>query len=340
MILQTTPKIVTLRQQSLAIIPGLLICLVIAITAFAIHGRPELKQFSPSIIAVVIGILIGNFIKLPAAANTGTAFSSKILVRIAVALLGIQISIAELVNFGALHISMTIFALASSFIFIKIIGKFIGVENKLTELIAAGTSICGAAAVLGVNTATNAEDEDVAYAIGMVTIFGTLSMLLYPFFGNLLQLGGNQFGIWSGISIHEVAQVVGAVSGKDAATIHIATITKLTRVLMLAPLVTLIQFRRGKSSSKNINGTKMPIPLFVIAFIIFIIIANVFTIPVGIKSEIGKLSSFLLTVALAGMGLHTKFSAIGKMGIKPLLLALLGTIFISLLGLGLIEFIA
>lgn len=334
--LPTITKLFAIRKQSLAIIPGLLICLVIAATAFTLNGVHELKQFSPSIIAVIIGIIIGNLIKLPPQTHAGTAFSSKVLVRVAVALLGIQISVNELLNFGAFHIAMTIFALVSSFIFIKTIGKLFGVDNKLAELIAAGTSICGAAAVLGVNTATNAEDEDVAYAIGMVTIFGTLSMLLYPFIGKLLNLGGAQFGIWSGISIHEVAQVVGAVSGKDAATIHIATITKLTRVLMLAPLVTLIQFRRGSYK----NNAKMPIPLFVVAFIIFIIIANIFTIPANIKFEIGKLSSFFLTVALAGMGLHTKFSAIGKMGINPLLLALAGSLFISILGLALIEFIA
>jgi uncharacterized integral membrane protein (TIGR00698 family) len=329
-------KLIWLYNQSLEILPGLLICLLIATISFALHEVGALKQFSPSIIAVIIGVVIGNLIAMPQQTNAGTSFSSKVLVRVAVALLGLQISIIELTQFGALHIFMTILALISSFVFIKTIGKFLGVKDKLCELIAAGTSICGAAAILGVNTATNAEDDDVAYAIGMVTIFGTFSMLLYPYLGDVLRLNTNQFGIWSGISIHEVAQVVGAVSTKDAETIHIATITKLTRVLMLAPLVMLVKFTRGSGDKK----TNVTIPLFVIAFIVFITLANIFNIPTTAKVEIGKVSSFLLTMALAAMGLHTKFNAISAKGAKPLILSLIGTLYISLFGLVLIEFIA
>ena len=311
---------------------GVVLCLVIAAFSIWAHSFNTLKTFSPAIIAVICGILIGNVFKLPTHTHHGTAFSGKILVRIAVAFLGIQISFAELAQFGLKNLAITISTLFASFFFIKMIGKRLGVHEKLAELIAAGTSVCGAAAVMGVNTATDAEDDDVTYAIGMVTIFGTIAMLSYPFIGNLLQLSDNAFGMWCGISIHEVAQVVGAVSSAPPTAVHTATITKLTRVLMLVPLVLMLGLKNSEKTSKAPK-----VPFFVIGFILLLIIGNILPISHNVKELFAKASGFLLTVALAGMGLNTKLSAISAKGFKPFVLSLIGAIFISTLGLGLIE---
>lgn len=317
------------------LLPGISLCVFIALCAWFFRLFPFAEKLSPSIISVIIGIIISNTMKLPEIFDAGASFSSRSLVRFAVALLGFQISIAELIHFGIKNILITILVLSSSFVFIKIIGHILGVDKKLTELIAAGTSVCGAAAIAATNSVTKAHDEDVAYGIGMVTIFGTSAMLIYPILNNILGLGEYKFGLWAGMSIHEVAQVVGAASSSGAVALHISAISKLTRVLLLAPLIAVLQISKSSSDSK----VKIAIPNFIIAFIGFILISNLISMPKYILKDINIASSFLLAMALGGMGLHIKFSKIRQKGLKPLLLSFLGAIFISSLSLFFIELV-
>ena len=197
--------------------------------------------------------------RAPALARAGVVFSLKRLLRLAIILLGLQLTAQQVAAVGATGMAIIVVTLLSTFLVTKALGRLFGVERGLAELIAAGTSICGASAVIATNTVTRAADEDVAYAVACVTVFGSLSMFLYPALPGLLHLDAHRFGLWSGASIHEVAQVVAAAfqDGRDAG--EFGTIAKLSRVMLLAPLVLgLGSSRRAGAGTRCRRGRRCP----------------------------------------------------------------------------------
>lgn len=312
--------------------PGLAIAALIGGLAFGIHQLPHMNVVSPAILAAVIGLFLAHAVKIPARMEAGIAFSSRSLLRWAVALLGLQVSFGQIAAIGWAGFIIVAAGLAVSFLTIRTLGRALGVAPKLAELIAAGTSICGASAVAGVNTVTGAEDEDVAYAVAMVTLFGTAAMLLYPLIDHLLMLDARRYGLWAGASIHEVAQVVGATAqiGPDAT--QSGTVAKLTRILMLAPLVMSLRFGRRKTEG---GSAGVGMPLFVLGFLGLVAVNSLFALPHELTAVSGQVSGFLLAVALGAMGLKTHIDALKAKGWAPLVLGALGTLFISLFTLGL-----
>ena len=184
----------------------------------------------------------------------------------------------------------------------------------------------------GVNAVTGAEDEDVAYAVAMVTLFGTAAMLLYPLIDHWLMLDARRYGLWAGASIHEVAQVVGATAQVGPAATQSGAIAKLTRVLMLAPLVMTLRFERRKAEAGN---TGAAVPLFVIGFLALVAVNSLIALPHELTALAGQISGFLLAVALGAMGLKTHINGLKAKGWAPLALGAFGTVFISLFTLGL-----
>lgn len=318
---------------------GLVATASIGTVAFALHGFLGLTALSPAIIAAVLGILVAHSVKLSSHLEAGIVFSSRTLLRFAVSLLGFQVTFTQVICLGWVSFIILAVAVITTFIVIKWLGRFLGVDAKLCELIAAGTSICGAAAVAGVNTVTEAPEEDVAYAVALVTIFGTVAMLVYPLIYPLLRLDSHHYGLWVGSSIHEVAQVAGATTQVGDVAMQSGTVAKLTRVVMLAPVVmglTVVTMR-----PKGTHRAKVPpLPLFVIGFVGLIVLGSLIPVPAVVKIASGQVSGFLLAVALGAMGLKTHVGALLKKGPAPLLLGALGTLFISLFTLGLIHFFA
>src|SRR5271168_4029353 len=217
--------------------PGLLLTSAIAGAAFALRQVPGVATFSPMILAIVIGITFHNLIGTPARAKTGVAFSLRKVLRFAIILLGLQLTAEQVLEVGATGLAVIALTLVGTFVFTIWLGRLLGVERKLAELIAAGTSICGASAVIATNTVTDAPDEDVAYAVACVTVFGSIAMFAYPLLPGLLHLDPHAFGLWTGASIHEIAQVVAATFQDGKAAGDFGTIAKLSRVTMLAPVV-------------------------------------------------------------------------------------------------------
>ena len=216
------------------ILPGLLLASLIAAAAFALRMLPGVHALSPLILAILLGMAFHNLIGTPASAKAGVRFSLKRVLRAGIVLLGLQLTLSQVVAVGGTGVLVIAVTLVSTFAFTVWLGRMLKVDARLTELIAAGTSICGASAVIATNTVTRARDEDVAYAVACVTVFGSLSMMLYPVLGGLMDLGPHAFGLWAGASIHEVAQVVAAAYQRGTEAGEFGTIAKLTRVMMLA----------------------------------------------------------------------------------------------------------
>ena len=310
--------------------PGILLTAAIAGSAFALHLLPGVDRLSPLILAIAIGMVFQNAIGTPAAAKPGVAFSMRRILRLAIVLLGLQLTLGQILAVGVGGLAIVMATLVATFLFTLAVGRAIGVERKLAELIAAGTSICGASAVIATNTVTRAREEDVAYAVACVTVFGSAAMLLYPLLPSALGLDAQAYGLWAGASIHEIAQVVAAAfqGGEEAG--ELGTVAKLARVMLLAPVVlALALLTTGSRGGAQGPAERLPMPWFVFGFVA-VVGANSFdVVPADAKAWIVPANGFLLSMALAAMGLGTDARKLARKGLRPLVLGAVSSLFIA-----------
>ncbi|CDX44049.1 conserved membrane hypothetical protein [Mesorhizobium sp. ORS 3359] len=319
------------------IMPGLVLVAMIASVAYSARGFSGLTLFSPMILAVVAGMIFSNMLGVPAHAKAGIAFSQKRLLRFAIVLLGFQLTLGQVAGIGLGGVGIVAATLGTTFLFTVTLGRLIGVDRKLAQLIAAGTSICGASAIVATNIVTDARDEDVTYAVAAITLFGTIAMLGFPLLAPVFGLDQHAFGLWAGASIHEVAQVIGAGFQNGTLAGETATVAKLTRVAMLAPMVIALGLmaRRGSSDA---SGAKPPMPWFVAAFVAVVALNSLVAIPAQIHSAIALATQITLTMGLAAMGLQADISELRSRGLRPLMLAFSAFLFIAGFSLVLVRF--
>ncbi|TRC77296.1 YeiH family protein [Mesorhizobium sp. WSM4307] len=319
------------------IIPGIVLVAMITAVAFSAHNVSGFALFSPMILAVVAGMVYSNVLGTPAHAKAGIAFSQKRLLRFAIVLLGFQLTLGQVVSIGAGGVGIVAATLGATFLFTVTLGRLIGVDAKLAQLIAAGTSICGASAIVATNIVTDARDEDVTYAVASITLFGTVAMLAFPLLAPALGLDQHAFGLWAGASIHEVAQVIGAGFQNGTQSGEIATVAKLTRVAMLAPTVIALGLmaRRG---SRDQSAARPPMPWFVAAFVAVVALNSLVTVPAEVKSAMALATTIMLTMGLAAMGLQADISQLRSRGLRPLALAFCAFLFIGGFSLMLVKF--
>jgi uncharacterized integral membrane protein (TIGR00698 family) len=262
------------------------------------------------------------------------------ILRFAIILLGLQLTAAQLLEVGGIGFAVIAATLLTTFIFTTWLGRAMGIDRRLVELIAAGTSICGASAVIATNTVTRAPDEDVAYAVACVTIFGSIAMFVYPLLGSVLQLDPHHFGLWAGASIHEIAQVVAATFQQSRDAGEFGTVAKLARVMMLAPVVItlgLLATRRARAIGAESGSAKVPMPWFAFGFVAMVILNSLVDVPHAAMSLIIPITTFLLTMALAAMGLETNIQKLRAKGLRPLLLGAAAFLFIASFSLMLVK---
>jgi uncharacterized integral membrane protein (TIGR00698 family) len=295
------------------------------------------------ILATVTGMAFHNLVGTPSLCRPGVVFSLKKILRLGIILLGFQLALSQVIAVGGVGVAIILASLFCTFAFTKFLGRVLGVDPKLAELIGAGTSICGASAVIATNTVTEGSDADVAYAVACVTVFGSIAMLVYPLLPLLLHLSPREFGLWSGSSIHEIAQVVAAAFQDGTAAGQFGTVAKLTRVMMLAPLVIglgVIAARKARGGGEARDRKAPPMPWFVLGFIAVMLLNSVMTVAPAEKAQIVLLTNFLLSMALAAMGLETDFAKLRREGLKPLALAGCATLFIAGFSLTLVKLFA
>ena len=317
------------------LVPGIGLCALIAASGFAFRQIPGVGVLSPMILSILIGILFHNLVGTPRRAKAGVTFTMRRILRAAIVLLGLQLTLAQVAAVGALGIAVIAVTLVSTFVFTKWAGQILGVDRGLAELIGAGTSVCGASAVIACNTVTRAHDEDVAYAVACVTVFGSVAMFLYPMLAAPLALDAGHYGLWAGASIHEIAQVVAAGYQQGQQAGEAATVAKLSRVLMLAPLVlSLAAIVRVRG---DMAGAKVPMPWFVLGFVAMMLVAGFLPPPPALKSVIVTTTTFMLSMALAAMGLETDLRKLRAKGLRPLALGAVSFLFIAVFSLTLVK---
>src|ERR1700730_9672218 len=323
------------------ILPGLLLGSAVAGAAFAARQLPGMATFSPMILSIMIAIAFHNIVGTPAWAKAGVTFSLRRLLRLAIILLGLQLTAAQVIEVGGRGLGIIAATLVATFVFTICAGKLLGVDRKLAQLIAAGTSICGASAVIATHTVTDAPDEDVAYAVACVTVFGSVAMFTYPLLPALLHLDPHAFGLWTGASIHEIAHVLDAQFQDGQQAGEFGTIAKLSRVMLLAPMVIAIGLlaARGAKGGKSAGASsaRPPVPWFVVGFVALVGVNSFVTIPAGARAWIIAATTFLLSIALAAMGLETSIGKLAAKGFRPALLGAFAFLFIATFSLTLIK---
>lgn len=304
--------------------PGLALCAAISLVAYALSKAQSAFPISPMMFAIVMALVIGATVGAPDWARAGQALTLKRLLRFAIVLLGFQLTISDVSALGLQAVAVILGALALTFYFTRWFGSLIGVDRGLSELIASGTSICGASAIVATNSVTRAPQEDVVYSLASITFFGTIAMFLLPALYVPFGLTALEYGVWAGGSIHEVAQVVAAGFQPGQTEGETAMVAKLVRVAAMAPLILLLGASRPRG-----DGPAPPIPWFAVGFAAVILLNSALETPVWFRQVAQFVTVFLLTMSLAALGLGADVRKLRMKGPRPLVLGGVATLFIT-----------
>lgn len=306
-----------------------------AATFIATLGPVKALGLSPLVIGIVLGIFYANTLhnQLPSEWETGITFSAKKILRFAIVFYGFRITFQQIAEVGMDGFLVSLIMLSTTFIFGSWLGhKIFGMDKDTSMLTASGAAVCGAAAVLATEPVLKAEEYKTAIAVSMVVLFGTISMFLYPvlyttIFENatgFLHMSAREFGIYVGGTIHEVAQVVAvpfSVPGAPEEMANSAVIVKMTRVIMIAPMLIVLGIYLSYSA-KNEGGpagnVKLVIPWFAVYFIGVAGFNSLHLVPENIVNMINEIDTFLLTMAMTALGMGTRFSKFKGLGLAPL----------------------
>ena len=324
---------ITLREPHRSVrhyLPGLALSAIITGAALWAGSIPAISGagFSALTLAILLGMVIGNTIypKIWQSCDGGVLFAKQHLLRLGIILYGFRLTFSQIAEVGVSGIATDALTLTSTFLLACWLGqKVFGLDKQTSWLIGAGSSICGAAAVLATEPVVKAEASKVTVAVATVVIFGTLAIFLYPAMYPLLAhwFSPETYGIYIGSTMHEVAQVVAAGHAINPEAENAAVISKMLRVMMLAPFL-LILAARVKQLAPAGSGqkSKIIIPWFAVLFIVVAIFNSFHLLPKAVVDVLVTLDTVLLAMAMAALGLTTHVSALKKAGAKPMLMAL------------------
>jgi len=315
-------------------LPGLALVLALAVASLYAADLPLMQHIGLSALtlAIVGGMLIGNTVypRLAARSHHGVAFSKQTLLRLGIILFGFKLTFQDIAAVGVAGILIDALVLTSTFSLAWWLGrKVFGLDEQSVILIGAGSSICGAAAILATEPVLKAHAERVAVAVATVVVFGTLAMFVYPLlFDAARQLGliGDNafaFGIFTGSTVHEVAQVVAAGRAVSEQAATSAVITKMIRVMMLAPFLVMLSAWLAKrhDGGSQTEARRITIPWFAVGFLAVAGFNSLSLLPTQLVGTLVKADNLLLAMAMGALGLTTHVSAIRQAGMKPLALA-------------------
>lgn len=313
------------------LVPGLALAAGAAVVAVGVNRL--VPTLSALLVAILLGVLAANVVRLPAAVQPGLAVAGKKLLRAGIVLLGLQLSLSDIVALGPGVIGVVVAVVVGGFTVAELLGRRLGLSPARRLLIGAGTSICGAAAVAAVDGAVeDSREEDVVTAIALVVVFGTLMIPLVPALGHVLDLSPQANGWWAGASIHEVAQVVAAGGIIGAAALKGAVVVKLARVLMLAPVIAIIGLRERRAG--RTTGARPPIvPLFVLGFLAASVLRTTGLLPASVLDVGAIAQTFLLAAAMFALGCGVRMATLRAVGGRPVVLAAATTLTVAAIGL-------
>jgi uncharacterized integral membrane protein (TIGR00698 family) len=302
-------------------LPGLLVASALAGGALLVPGPA-----SPLAVALVAGALLANPRPLPGALAPGMKVAAGTVMRVGVVLLGLSVTADAVRSLGWPVLLLVLVAVGSTLLVVTRLGAALGVRAPAALLVAAGFAICGTSAVSAVAPLTDARREEIAYAVGLVTLCGTLSVALLPLLQVPFGLSDAAFGIWVGAAVHDTGQVVAAAALAGEQSVTTAVVVKLVRVSLLAVLVTaLATSGRGPAPSGRLHG----LPPFVVAFAVAAALAAAGLVPDLVLEAAAPTRTGLLAVGMVGLGSAVQLSELRRLGLRPLVLGLLSWILLA-----------
>jgi len=305
------------------LMPGITLVGVVAILALYAAETSLARQWGLGALtlAIAFGALLGNTLypRLADSGDDGVDFAKSRLLRLGVILFGFSITFQQIAAVGWAGLLADVLVLGSTFALALLLGRRLGLDRHTCVLIGAGSAICGAAAVMATATTIRARADQASVAVATVVLFGTLAMVLYPLLSGALGLSETAFGLYAGSTIHEVAQVIvaGSAVGEQAAAS--AVITKMLRVMLLAPFLLLIG---GQANDETGERHKLAaLPWFALLFIVAAGINSLGVLPAALVDAMVQLDHVLLTMAMAALGVHTRIATVRRAGLKPVWLA-------------------
>jgi uncharacterized integral membrane protein (TIGR00698 family) len=324
----------------------------------------EKSPVSAVMVAIILGLLIGVIVKLPKSLTPGLKFTVKKVLRLGIILLGIRLTVFDVLRLGIFGIPIVALCILGALLITTLINNRLKLPERLGTLIAVGTSICGVTAIVAASPAIDAEEEESAYAVTVITIFGLFATLVYPYLANAIFFGGAlQSGMFLGTSVHETAQVVGA--GQIYADVYsqpvaldVATVTKLVRNVFMALVIPFMAYyyarkarlKEGKFHGKRASFSKL-FPMFILGFLLMAILRSIGDAGINsgglayglwdsgtwdqIIASIKQWAEIFLVAALAAVGLNTNFRSFSALGAKPFLVGLGAS-----LAVGLVSYLA
>ena len=328
-----------LSEKRSSMLHGVLLITLFSCAAFYIGDMSFVKELSlsPMIVGIVLGMLYANSLRnnLPETWVPGIKFCSKRVLRIGIILYGFRLTLQNVMEVGLPAICIDAIIVAVTICGGILIGKMLKMDSNIALLTSVGSGICGAAAVLGAESAIKAKPYQTAVAVSTVVIFGTIAMFLYPALYNnhIVELPAQWMGIFTGSTVHEVAHVVGAGNAMGESVSQPAIIVKMIRVMMLVPVLLIIGFfmmRTAKTAIGKGERGKVDVPWFAILFLVVIGFNSLDLLPEGVVNFINTFDTFLLTMAMTALGAETSIDKFKKAGFKPFVLALI--LFVWLIG--------
>jgi uncharacterized integral membrane protein (TIGR00698 family) len=297
--------------------PGLTLALAGAGAGFLAHRL--LPGVPVVLVAIALGLLLANTWGVPVSARPGLALASGVLLRAGIVLLGFELVLQDMLALGARGLVVVAAVVVATFFGTRWAGKRLGVSDGLSLLVATGFSICGVSAIAAARGVADADEEEVTYAIALVTLCGSLAIVLLPAVNRILGLDDHDYGVWVGASVHDIAQVVATSSAVGGVAVATAIVVKLTRVLLLGPLVAWIAWTHGRSAG---TSRLRLVPLFVLAFVGAAALRSADLVPARMLPVLADTKIVLLAVALFAVGARVELRRLLAVGGRPLVLGL------------------
>jgi len=313
---------------------GILFVTLFALAATQISQWSVVHQLgiSPLIIGIVLGIFYANTLhhRMPEAWLPGISFTARKILRLAVILYGFYITLQEVMMIGWVGFAAASFIVISTLCIAYIVGVYLlGMDKQTTLLTGAGSAICGAAAILAFEPVIKAKGHQTAAAVATVVLFGTLAMVIYPLIyqWGILNLDAHGWGVYIGATVHEVAQVVGAASDIGQTVCNDAVIVKMTRVMLLVPVLLFmgwwwVKYGESESNKNEKHTAPLTIPWFALGFLAVVGFNSLHLLPASWVVSLQHTDQFLLTMAMTALGMETSLDKLKGVGIKPFILAM------------------
>lgn len=297
---------------------GIILCSIIAVIATL------LGQLFPIIggiiFSIILGIIISNAIKLPDQYQPGIKFASKKILQYAIIVMGFTLNLRVVVEMGLSSLPITLTTITAALLTSLWLGKVMNIGENIRTLIGVGTAICGGSAIAAASPILDAKEDEVAFSLSTIFLFNIIAVFIFPVIGHTIGLSDIGFGHFAGTAINDTSSVVAAGYAYSETAGDTATIIKLVRALMIIPVCLILVMVQLKKSEKRAFSIKKVFPWFILYFFLASVVTSIINLPEAIISYIKMLSTFMISIAMAGIGLSVSIKQFRSIGIKPVLL--------------------